>query len=208
MRNIPHPVAVITASENSSPAPSQDESKFEGCYGVTVSSFSTVTLGPPPIITFNLRKPSRTLDAILAQGLFRVHTLAGTSAGRDTAHAFVRLEHADAFRDLASTGVRIEAKGGDNVPAIWGKGVLASLLCRTLPDKMVEVGDHKVIIAEVLDMSTWEESASSSRSDGKIDGDGKGSVSNAGLLYVQQRYGSPDVSSLSFSESDKDDDED
>jgi flavin reductase (DIM6/NTAB) family NADH-FMN oxidoreductase RutF len=213
MRSVPHSVTVITTSDRVSPSPSKQSPPFEGCYGVTISSFSTVTLGPPSIITFNLRWPSRTLDAIRKQGIFRVHTLLGDAGGRDIAHAFVELAHADAFQKLASEGVavstapnnnttspRAEAAVGDAIPTIHGPGVMASLLCKAIPEKCVEIGDHIVIIAEVLTINTAERGHDSNqqsppgqqsladrdlRDDGEVD---------YGLLYVQQRYGSPNVS--------------
>jgi hypothetical protein len=138
------------------------------------------------------------LDAILAQGYFRVHTLTGNDWGKYTAHAFIRLQPPEAFRDLEATGVPISRTGNDAVPAIWGPGIMASLLCKALPDKMIEVGDHKVIIAEVLDMSTQDDSCSNTLVDPQSDIHDSESVTNFGLLYVQQRYGSPDTSSMAI----------
>lgn len=70
MRQVPYPVAIITATEPSGPA---DTTSFRG---MTVSSFNTVTLTPHPVISFNVRRPSETLNALLASGRFLVHLLA------------------------------------------------------------------------------------------------------------------------------------
>lgn len=70
MRRVPYPVAIITATDPSGPA---DTTSFRG---MTVSSFSTVTLTPDPVISFNVRRPSETLNALLASGRFLVHLLA------------------------------------------------------------------------------------------------------------------------------------
>lgn len=70
MRRVPYPVAIITATD---PTGSADTSSFRG---MTVSSFNTVTLSPTPIISFNVRRPSETLTALLASGRFLVHLLA------------------------------------------------------------------------------------------------------------------------------------
>ncbi|KAJ5303353.1 hypothetical protein N7476_010152 [Penicillium atrosanguineum] len=76
MRRVPYPVAIITATDPTGPA---DTSSFRG---MTVSSFSTVALSPDPVISFNVRRPSETLNALLASGRFLVHLLA---PGPDTA---------------------------------------------------------------------------------------------------------------------------
>jgi flavin reductase (DIM6/NTAB) family NADH-FMN oxidoreductase RutF len=76
MRRVPYPVAIITATDPSGPT---DSTSFRG---MTVSSFSTVTLTPDPVISFNVRRPSETLNALLASGRFLVHLLA---PGPDTA---------------------------------------------------------------------------------------------------------------------------
>ncbi|KAJ5662292.1 uncharacterized protein N7477_009908 [Penicillium maclennaniae] len=76
MRRVPYPVAIITATDPTGPA---DTSSFRG---MTVSSFSAVTLSPDPVISFNVRRPSETLNALLASGRFLVHLLA---PGPDTA---------------------------------------------------------------------------------------------------------------------------
>lgn len=76
MRRVPYPVAIITATDPSGPA---DTTSFRG---MTVSSFNTVTLTPEPMISFNVRRPSETLNALLASKRFLVHLLA---PGADTA---------------------------------------------------------------------------------------------------------------------------
>lgn len=70
MRQVPYPVAIITATDPSGPS---DTTSFRG---MTVSSFNTVTLTPHPVISFNVRRPSETLNALLASGRFLVHVLA------------------------------------------------------------------------------------------------------------------------------------
>lgn len=70
MRRVPYPVAIITATDPSGPA---DITSFRG---MTVSSFNTVTLTPHPVVSFNVRRPSETLNALLASGRFLIHLLA------------------------------------------------------------------------------------------------------------------------------------
>lgn len=70
MRRVPYPVAIITATDPSGPA---DTTSFRG---MTVSSFNTVTLTPNPVVSFNVRRPSETLNALLASGRFLIHLVA------------------------------------------------------------------------------------------------------------------------------------
>jgi flavin reductase (DIM6/NTAB) family NADH-FMN oxidoreductase RutF len=82
MRRVPYPVAIITATD---PAGLQDTTAFRG---MTVSSFSTVTLTPHPVISFNVRRPSETLNALLASRRFLVHLLAPGPATATLARDF------------------------------------------------------------------------------------------------------------------------
>lgn len=82
MRRVPYPVAIITATDPSGP---EDTTSFRG---MTVSSFSTVTLTPHPVISFNVRRPSETLNALLASGRFLVHLLAPGPATATLARDF------------------------------------------------------------------------------------------------------------------------
>jgi flavin reductase (DIM6/NTAB) family NADH-FMN oxidoreductase RutF len=78
MRWFPNPIALVTVS---TAKPDSDPTKFDDCFGVIVSSFHSVTLGPPAIVCFNLRKPSRTLDALKKMRRFRVIIPNATKGG-------------------------------------------------------------------------------------------------------------------------------
>ncbi|CAG8906053.1 unnamed protein product [Penicillium egyptiacum] len=82
MRRVPYPVAIITATDPSGP---ENTTSFRG---MTVSSFSTVTLTPHPVISFNVRRPSETLSALLASRRFLVHLLAPGPATATLARDF------------------------------------------------------------------------------------------------------------------------
>ncbi|KAJ5606258.1 FMN-binding split barrel-related protein [Penicillium lagena] len=82
MRRVPYPVAIITATDPSGPP---DTSAFRG---MTVSSFNTVTLSPQPVISFNVRRPSETLNALLASRRFLVHLLSPGPATATLARDF------------------------------------------------------------------------------------------------------------------------
>ncbi|KAL1849259.1 hypothetical protein Plec18170_007551 [Paecilomyces lecythidis] len=83
MRQVPHPVAIITATDPNSPAD-------EAYRGMTVSSFNTVTLYPEPVISFNVKRPSETLHALQASGHFHVHLLAPSEETAKLARDFSR----------------------------------------------------------------------------------------------------------------------
>ena len=69
MRRVPHPVAIITSTDPTS-------SRQTAFRGMTVSSFNTVTLYPEPVVSFNVKVPSETYNAILSSSRFLVHLLA------------------------------------------------------------------------------------------------------------------------------------
>jgi flavin reductase (DIM6/NTAB) family NADH-FMN oxidoreductase RutF len=163
MRHMPHSVVVVTACrETDSPLePIEDPENYpptlspfyKDFCGVTISSMTSVTLGPPAIVSFNLRIPSKTLSGILQHKVFRIHLLGALPSGAEVAHAFTKQKHADSFKYLAERGRWIGVGNrpvpDEIAPLIDGKGVKARLLCRVMPEKCIEVGDHMVVIATV-----------------------------------------------------------
>jgi flavin reductase (DIM6/NTAB) family NADH-FMN oxidoreductase RutF len=170
MMGVPHPVVVVTTCKDVDwPFPKELTSTnmlspyYTSFCGATISSFTSVTLGPPPVISFNLRKPSRTLRGILRHKKFRINMLKADGHGAAVAQAFISGNHEDAFAKVARGGHCVEL--GVNTssqdplaysqippPLLRGRGIRGYLLCRALPEKFVDVGDHVVIIAEVLDV--------------------------------------------------------
>jgi flavin reductase (DIM6/NTAB) family NADH-FMN oxidoreductase RutF len=166
MRHVPHPVVVVTTSTSDAPTdtPSSlsssprdsDPSALAHSYAATLSSFTTVTLGPPAVVTFNLRRPSRTLDALLARRFFRVHVLRADADGAAIAAAFVDGAHGAALERLNERGfgVRMEGfRGAGGAGRGWapsfGRGSLFAFDCEVLQDKVLVVGDHAVVFAAV-----------------------------------------------------------
>lgn len=167
MRRVPHPVAIVTAS-----FPSQHSSSSEGrnARGMTISSFNTVTLSPPhpPIISFNARRPSETLDALRASGRFLVHLLGCSPPATRLARAFARgNQHVLSslgsdpggdgvlfgFEDIpvdspdgggAMTLPRLRVRGEDEEDAFC-----FVLDCDYMPNHSVDVLDHTVVLASV-----------------------------------------------------------
>ncbi|KAL4781441.1 flavin reductase like domain-containing protein [Aspergillus varians] len=96
MRQVPYPVAIITSTDPN-PSTTHPESKSKSrsdptsqFRGMTVSSFNTVTLTPQPVISFNVRRPSETLHALLSSGRFLVHLLATNQHTAALARDFAR----------------------------------------------------------------------------------------------------------------------
>ena len=117
---------------------------------MTVSSFTTVTLNPVPIVSFNIRLPSTTYQAIKKRGRFKIHVLAADERGAFVADLFTRGDAKAAFRELAR---RFDGwDNGDvlNGPRLIGQHVIAVLNASLMPEKCVEVGDHVIVIAEVF----------------------------------------------------------
>lgn len=146
LRHLTQPVALITSTQPEDPRP-------QNFRGVTVSSFCTVTLKPKPIVSFNLRVPSRTWDAISASGRLYIHLLHATQEGATTAHAFTlpyEKPH-EPFGHLEKFGGKLWSSSvGHASPRIdWREAVHVAMRANLLPDKCIPVGDHVIVVAEV-----------------------------------------------------------
>lgn len=157
MRAVPNPVCVITANApeiqdtaQSVKQPIDTDSTIEAHpspSGMTVSSLTSVSLSPHIMLSFNVRRPSRTLNAIEAGTLFRIHVLRDNNAGAILAHAFARPQSFESqcrtITDVAKCKV-IDARGG---PLLQGLGVIGSLFCEM--SQTIEVQDHVIVVARV-----------------------------------------------------------
>ncbi|KAJ5168173.1 uncharacterized protein N7482_003767 [Penicillium canariense] len=160
MRRVPYPVAIITATDPTGPA---DTTSFRG---MTVSSFNTVTLTPHPVISFNVRRPSETLNALLASGRFLVHllapgpataTLAGDFSKGNTTLASMLSGHGEFEFGV----VNAEQSFGDGaerpLPILRRRGPHSNnrkdfpfvLECRLHPQR-IDVHDHSIVLGTVL----------------------------------------------------------
>ncbi|KAI7157271.1 hypothetical protein KC349_g5754 [Hortaea werneckii] len=152
LRPLTHPVVLITARD--ALHPDLDQSTFIGCRGVTVSSFTAVTLFPQPIVSFNLKVPSRTWDAIASSQWLTAHILSANTDAATLTHAFIQPypspEHA--FHVIRKLGVEISLPTNEpsRSPRLNHKeAVLAQVHARILPAKCVQAGDHVIVVAEV-----------------------------------------------------------
>ncbi|KAM3528272.1 hypothetical protein NHJ13051_002535 [Beauveria bassiana] len=134
---------------------------------MTMSSFTSLTLKPTPVITFNVATPSRTLDSIQASRSFNIHVLSGDSSGAAVADHFTRgNEGADVFAGLGDVVLEQSAENSTALapppPLLRGKGVVHVLRCRLLEDEpvrgLIKVRDHMIVVAEVVEMIPGVES--------------------------------------------------
>ena len=148
MRHVPSSVAVLTV------ASIDPDTQKHVPMGVAVSSLSTVSLDPPTI-SFNIREPSKTLDAIrAADGLFRVHFPAADRGGAKLVDLFCRGNHPDAY-NLRSKELRLhqprDRKDPSNPPSlapqVLGEYVRAAMECKVTHE--FPVADHVILVARV-----------------------------------------------------------
>ncbi|OQO01672.1 hypothetical protein B0A48_12709 [Cryoendolithus antarcticus] len=151
MRKLTHPVAVMTTRKSDSQGNVDDYSHLRG---VTVSSFNTVTMHPRPLISFNLKTPSRTWDAMQQTQKTCIHILAANPAGAAIAHAFT-VAHQNAhepFVQLRKQGVQVfvHAKSRRRPPELTQRGaVIARIRVDLMLEKSVTLGDHVIVVGEV-----------------------------------------------------------
>lgn len=172
MRIVPHPVTVITTTTKpiQEKLGENEDLPIQNFRGMTISSFNTVTLDPVPIITFNIRNPSSTLDAIKQNGFFLLHLLTQGPHGRSIAETFTKGNgmgdiHEQIFRTPAGECVLLGApffkQVGGFLPKIsYFGGVNRVLRCEVLSredrvalggegDGFIQVGDHTIVLAKV-----------------------------------------------------------
>jgi flavin reductase (DIM6/NTAB) family NADH-FMN oxidoreductase RutF len=190
MRNVPSSVAVITAQSYDS------ELKCYVPMGVAVSSLSTVSLDPPTI-SFNIKQPSKTLDAIRrAGGRFRVHFPAADRGGANIVDLFSRGNHQDAYtmrlRGLTNVHLPGEyARAGrlrasaSGAPQILNDSVRAAMECTLTQEQTV--ADHVILVAKVDSLESRRQ----------------GSQGDRTILYVDGSYMRPDGSKIAFHQNTK-----
>ncbi|KAH9879948.1 hypothetical protein J1614_001972 [Plenodomus biglobosus] len=149
MRNVPGSVAVVTVAS----IDPQTERRVP--MGVAVSSLTTVSMNPP-MISFNLKTPSKTLDAIRdAKGLFRVHIPSANSGGANIVQQFCQGNHAEAyskrFKNLARLWIPSNPQDKrmtiSQAPQIRDDDVQAAMECTVTQE--VPVADHVILVARI-----------------------------------------------------------
>lgn len=126
MRLVPSPVTVVTARSG------------EAIRGITIGSFTSVSL-EPPLISFNVGRASRMHDLITRADGYAVHVLGESQVGLSEHFARPDLTPEEQF-----AGVPCE-EGPGRLPLI--REVPVILLCR--PYAVYPAGDHSILVGEV-----------------------------------------------------------
>ncbi len=126
MRHVPSPVTVVTALREGQ------------VRGVTIGSFTSVSLDPP-LISFNLEKASQ-MHGFLKEALrFNVHVLAN-----DQAHLSAHFATPDLTSEAQFKGVAFDVDA-HHVPML--QEVLAVLQCTSYA--FYDAGDHSLVLGHV-----------------------------------------------------------
>lgn len=129
MRHVPSPVTVVTFAGP------------DGAKGVTIGSFTSVSL-EPPLISFNVMLESSMHDVLLKADHYAVQILREEQADLGERFSIPEQTSEQQFADVKH---RLDE---DGIPLI--DNVLATLRCRTF--NAVPAGDHTLFIGEVLDV--------------------------------------------------------
>ncbi|SPN98775.1 uncharacterized protein DNG_01816 [Cephalotrichum gorgonifer] len=165
MRLLPHPVVVCTALH---PGPTPQPR------AMTMSSVTSLSLDPTPLLSFNIKKPSRTLDALRAAGRFNVHVLADDAGGARVAEWFSRGDAGrDPFVGIDGCGC-VATIGGEGVE-LRGRGVRRVLRCKV--EELVGVRDHVIVVGEVEGILG-----------GGVEGEAEAEAEGLGLAYADRGY--------------------
>ncbi|KAH7409461.1 flavin reductase like domain-containing protein [Cadophora sp. MPI-SDFR-AT-0126] len=97
MRVIPHPIVILTTAASSTPGvidwskTGSTEAPDPSLYrGMTLSSFTSLSMSPQPLVTFNIGFPSRTLSALTENQHCLIHVLKANPKGMALADAFTK----------------------------------------------------------------------------------------------------------------------
>ncbi|KAL8749169.1 MAG: hypothetical protein Q9199_007851 [Rusavskia elegans] len=160
MREIPHPLTIIVAQDTITGSPPA---------GLLVSSFNTVTLYPTPYVSFNLKLPSSTYDAIKASRAFTASAVADAQLAND----FLMDKKAEGYMETMRSNV-YDQRGGMLKP---GRGAMWWMRCRWAEEKSQPVGDHVIVVGEVLGAAYYTSSLSE-----------KARASDKPLIYSDGKY--------------------
>lgn len=115
-------------------------SQGDNCYGMTVNSFSSVSLNPP-LVLWNLAVDANSYDAFSSTEFYNVHILGDDQ--RELSDTFAQATDSDKFDGL---DYQIDQRG---VPRI--NGCKAIIHCRL--DARHQGGDHLILVGQVLELT-------------------------------------------------------
>jgi len=123
--------------------------------GLTVSSFTTICLTPAPFVCFSTRQNSRAASLISQRKTFVIHLLPCIPEAARLAEAFSRSDLAPpAASDLQNPFELGVWRFNEQWKLPLYGNALGFLLCKL--DRTVDVGDHRLLIAEVRDVAVNE----------------------------------------------------
>lgn len=148
MRQVPNSVAVVTVA-------SYDPNLNRHVpMGIAVSSFTTVSMDPPTV-SFNIKEPSKTMDAIrAANGRFRVHIPTANQGGANVVEQFCQGNHPEAY-SLRHRNLKLfmpmtakdKKRTLSMAPQIWNDDVQAAIECTMTQE--LRVADHIIVVAKI-----------------------------------------------------------
>jgi len=141
MRALPGPIVVLTAAKYCERAPNIYR-------GITISSFSSLSMSPEPLVTFNIKselkpdvKPSRALHTLRKAPHFLIHIINDTPEGVRLANFFATVhEHQFTPEAQEKGGFEVEELTGFRqtvglplvLPRLKGKGISRVLRCEIM----------------------------------------------------------------------------
>ncbi|KAI5810817.1 flavin reductase like domain-containing protein [Pyronema omphalodes] len=154
MRSLPYPVIILTtppipSSSSSSPATTPTPPTPTIGHGITLSSLSCLSLSPYPLITFNIKTPSRTSLSLHATGKFTIHILSATPHSAFVAGLFAQLDTAYAEKMSPWERLRGNVELRDGVP-VMGRGDAVVSRWDVVKERCVEVQDHEIWVGRVV----------------------------------------------------------
>jgi 3-hydroxy-9,10-secoandrosta-1,3,5(10)-triene-9,17-dione monooxygenase reductase component len=128
MRNVASPVTVVTFCDSQGPR------------GITIGSFTSVSL-EPPLVSFNVSKDSAAHDALISADRINVNVLSEDQAGLASHFSLSGMSPDQQFEPVVSS------LDEDGLPVLGG--VVSTLFCRVIAS--AEAGDSTIVIAQVKD---------------------------------------------------------
>ena len=135
MRCVPHALTILSSVPERGAPPR----------GLLVSSFNSVTISPIPYVSFNIKVPSSTLDAVDASRHFTASIIDDPYTA-DVFAGMVRKDEKLWEQMLEPDGSLKEGCGG----LVWMK-------CVWEARRRLDVGDHAIIVGEVVDAGQYSD---------------------------------------------------
>lgn len=150
MRRLSYPTMIITSAVPKG-------TKASNFHGLTISSMTSLSVNPTPLVQFNIRTPSQTSEDIKKNSLFAIHFLQPNNVGIQLAKQFSQgiksmiTSPFDKFIDgrdyICYDTENLPISSDKMLPLLKGTGKI--LICRS--KERFEIQDHEIWIGEVLD---------------------------------------------------------